>query len=203
MIPFILSSLFSAALPEISPVFVPTVVQSVQIAAKVPELPLYSQFGDITPVKWRKVACGVTSLAMVINYYEPGATSADRLLQQGIDDGAYVSGAGWSHQGLVLLSEKYGFEGKTYDLSGSSNAAAFAKFKEFLKDGPVIVSVHYKMDPKNPIPHLVVLNGIDGDTLYYNDPAAREAGKEISAGDFQKAWKKRFIVIRPSEKEGK
>jgi ABC-type bacteriocin/lantibiotic exporter with double-glycine peptidase domain len=201
MIPYILASLFSVTLPEISPVFAPTVIQSVQIAEKVPEVPFYSQFGDISSPKWRKVACGVTALAMIINYYETDATSPDTLLQQGIDDGAYVSGAGWSHQGLALLSEKYGFEGKPHDLSGSAGTIAFAKFKELLKDGPAIVSVHYKMDPKNPIPHLVVINGIDGETLYYNDPAAREPKKEISAENFQKAWKKRFIIIRPAEEE--
>lgn len=42
-----------------------------------------------------------------------------------------------------------------------------------------------------------VINGISGDTVFYNDPAGARAGETISVEDFMKAWKKRFIVVRP------
>jgi predicted double-glycine peptidase len=163
----------------------------------IPSVPFYSQFKDIASAKWQKVGCGIASLAMVIDYYSDEKVSVNTLLTQGIASGAYLNQAGWIHKGLISLSKKYGLGGSTYDFSGQSNKTALKKFEEKLKDGPVIASVHYKFDPKSTIPHLVVINGIDGDLVYYNDPAAKTGEKTISTADFLKAWKKRFIVIRP------
>lgn len=162
----------------------------------IPNVPFYSQFKDIEPLSWRKIGCGVTSLAMVINYYIPESVTVNKLLTQGIASGAYNKQNGWIHKGLIELSKKYGLSGRSYDYSSLSNAAAYAKFKKSLENGPVIVSVHYKFDPKSSIPHLVVIDGIDGTTLYYNDPAS-SGKKEISVTNFQRGWKKKFIVIRP------
>jgi len=161
-------------------------------------VPFYSQFTDITDPTWKKVGCGVTSLAMIINYYQPDAVSVNTLLKQGIKDGAYLQNAGWTYKGLISLSNKYDLDGESYDLASLSDAAAFSKFKEALKDGPVMASIHYNFDPKSTIPHLVVINSIDKDTLYYNDPAAKTGEKTISSENFIKAWKKRFLVFRPS-----
>ena len=163
----------------------------------VPDVPFYSQFVDITPPAWQKVGCGVASLAMVIDYYKPDTVSVNVLLGQGTSSGAYLPSAGWTYKGLILLAKKYGLDGSSHDLAALSGSAAFATFKTYLQGGPVIVSVHYKFDPKSTIPHLVVLDGIEGDTLYYNDPAAKTGEKQISVADFLKGWKKRFIVIRP------
>ncbi|MCE9540934.1 C39 family peptidase, partial [Candidatus Kaiserbacteria bacterium] len=101
--------------------------------------------------------------------------------------------------GLIQLSKKYGLNGTSYDLGKSSTKVAFAQLEEHLKDGPVIVSVHYKFDPKSTIPHLVVIDGIKDGVLYYNDPAAKTGNRQISTADFLSAWKKRFIVIRPAK----
>lgn len=164
----------------------------------VAHVPFYSQFQDIAAVEWKKKGCGVVSLAMVIDYYSTEPVSVNKMLTQAIASGAYSS-AGWTHQGLITLSTKYGMKGKAYDLSKSSASAAFTSFKSYLKDGPVIVSVHYKFDPKSTIPHLVVIDGIDKDFVYYNDPAATGGEKKIPVATFLKAWKQRFIVIRPVE----
>lgn len=174
----------------------------VTIPINLPNVPFYSQFQDISSPKWQKVGCGIASLAMVIDYYDSDAISVDTLLEQAIASGAYQYDAGWKHKDMVLLSQRYGLDGDNYDLSMLNKAVAFERFKDFLKDGPVIASVHYKFDPQSTIPHLVVIDGFDGDVLYYNDPAANMGKKRISTGDFLKSWKKRFIVIRPV-KEGK
>lgn len=171
--------------------------------AKAPTVPFYSQFKDIQSLSWKKNGCGIASLAMLIEFYKPGTVSVDKLLTQAIVAGAYKQDAGWKHRELALLSKKYGLEGKNYDLSNSDKKVAFAEFKDFLEDGPVIASVYNKFDPKSTIPHLVVINGIKGDTVYYNDPAAATAGKEISTADFLKGWKKRFIVVRPVKENNK
>lgn len=164
----------------------------------IPQVPFFSQFRDIDAPEWKKVGCGIASIAMLINFYEPNAVSANTLLQQGIEADAYLPDAGWTHQGLIGLSQKYGLDGDTHNLGALDAKAALGQFKEYLKDGPVIASVHYKFDPLSTIPHLVVIDGIDGDTVYYNDPAATGGHKWISVTDFLEGWKKRFIVVRPA-----
>ena len=171
----------------------------IPVHASVPIVPFYSQFNDIHTASWQKVGCGIVSLAMVIDYYSVKKISVDTLLQEGIVSGAYDTNFGWIHKGLISLSVKYGLEGKSYDVSNLSKTASFSELKTYLEKGPVIVSVHYKFDPRSSIPHLVVLDGVENGVIYYNDPAAKNGQKKISIIDFQKAWKKRFIVIRPIE----
>jgi len=161
-------------------------------------VPFFSQFTDITAPEWKKVGCGIASLAMLIEFYEPGDVSVDTLLKEGISADAYLSNAGWTYAGLIGISKKYGLSGESYDMGGTGMETAFARLEKALKDGPVMVSVHYTFDPKNPIPHLVIANGIKDDTLYYNDPAEKSGGGSISVEVFKQAWKKRYIEIRPT-----
>ncbi len=195
--PILILALIASSLTVSHPALAAT-TQTIVATSSIPAVPFYSQFKNITSPVWQKVGCGVTSLAMVIDYYKP-AVSVDTLLKQGVAAGAYLQKAGWTYAGLISLGKKYGLTGSSYDLANSSTGAAFSQLKGSLKDGPVIVSVHYKFDPKSTIPHLVVINGIDGDTLYYNDPAAKTGDKTISTAEFLKGWKKRFIVMRPTK----
>ena len=160
-------------------------------------VPFYSQFNDISSRTWQKVGCGITDLAMLVDYYVDNAPSVETLLSQGIAVGAYMPNAGWTHQGLIDIAKKYGLDGASYDFSNLSSSAALAQLEKYVQDGPVMVSVHYKFDPKSTIPHLVVIDGITDGTLYYNDPAAKTGQLQISTANFLKAWKKRLIVIRP------
>lgn len=182
---------------------IPEMVPEIQIAlssetSSVFDVPFYSQFNDISAVKWQKIGCGIASLAMLIEYYKPGEVSVDALLDEGISSGAYLSGAGWIHRGLALLANDHGLDGMNYDLSSKNMDSAFAQFETALKKGPVIASVYYTFDPKSPIPHLVVVNGISDDVVYYNDPSDVSGGGSISTGTFKKAWKKRYIEVRPT-----
>ena len=160
-------------------------------------VPFYSQFADISSPKWQKVGCGITGLAMLIDYYKP-AVSVDTLLQQGLAANAYLSNAGWTYAGLIKVAERYGVTGQSFDFGGASMDTAFTKLSQALHDGPVMVSVHYTFDPKNPIPHLVIANGIKDGKLYYNDPAAKSGAGSIPISTFQKAWKKRYITFWPT-----
>ena len=135
---------------------------------------------------------------MIINFYKPAVTTVDTLLKQGISLKAYDSKAGWIYKGLIKVANKYEMVGQTYDLGKSKVSVAFDKLKSETSKGPVIASVHYKFDPKSTIPHLVVIDGISDDTVYYNDPAAPTGRKQIPTADFLKGWKKRFITIRPA-----
>lgn len=172
-------------------------IPAIPVHTNIPSVPFYSQFHDIQALSWQKVGCGIASLAMVIDYYKPDTVSVNTLLTQGIASGAYNQKAGWVHQDLITLSKKYGLNGNSFDLTQLDKETAFIQFKKYLEDGPVIVSVHYKFDPRSPIPHLVVIDGIDNDVIHYNDPAAKSGDRTISTTDFLKGWKKKFIVIRP------
>jgi hypothetical protein len=160
-------------------------------------VPFYSQFKDITSDSWKKVGCGIASLAMIIEFYEPGEVKVDTLLKEGISAGAYLDDAGWTHGGLIGLSKKYGLGGESHDLRDSTMESAFSRLKTVLEDGPVMASVHYTFDPKNPIPHLVVVNGVSDGMVYYNDPAEKVGGNSITVAQFKSAWKKRYIEIHP------
>lgn len=166
-------------------------------SSKVFTVPFYSQFTDITSATWKKSGCGVTSLAMLIDYYKPGTVKVDTLLQEGIKAGAYLDSAGWTHAGLISISKKYGLRGTAHDMGGSNMESAFSELTSALKGGPVMASVHYSFDPQSTIPHLVVINGVKGGMVYYNDPAEKTGAGSISISKFQKSWKKRYIEIRP------
>lgn len=161
------------------------------------EVPFYSQIRDISSAKWKKLSCGIADLAMIINFYNPGAVVPDTLLWKGLAAGAFINGVGWKHQGLVDLARPYGLTGKSHDFSHLDKNSAFSTLGKFLKEGPVIASIYYAFDPNSKIPHLVVINGVDGDFVFYNDPAARAGNQKISIAGFMRGWKKRIIVIRP------
>lgn len=161
-------------------------------------VPFFSQFDDISHPEWRRVGCGIAALAMLIDFYGPDRTSVDHLLDKGIAANAFLRNAGWIHAGLISLANEYGLYGDTYSYSHLSMPDAFSRLKAVMEEGPVMVSVHYTFDPKNPIPHLVVVNGVHDGRIYYNDPAEATGGGSISIERFQSSWKKRYIKLRPT-----
>lgn len=161
-------------------------------------VPFYSQFSDISSPEWQKVGCGIASLSMIIDFYSDEKVSVDTLLDSGIKAGAYITTAGWSHAGLIGLSHSYGLDGESVSLVDLNMKSAFNTLEKELQHGPVMVSVHYTFEPTNPIPHLVVVDGVSDGKVYYNDPAEKTGGGSISVEHFQSAWKKRYISIRPA-----
>ena len=176
------------------------VLPVINIPPTIPIVPFHSQLTEIHSPVWRLQSCGITSLSMIVDYYRPGAVSLNALLGQGIALGAFINNVGWSYSGLIQVAQKYDLHGKTYDLSSATASHALAQITASLKDGPVIASVHYKFDPKSLLPHMVVIDGIADNIVYYNDPDAKNGENKISTADFVKGWKKRFIVIRPTAK---
>lgn len=161
-------------------------------------VPFFSQLTDVTAPSWKKVACGITSLAMLIEFYHPHEiASVDALLAEGIAAGAYNDTVGWSYSGLISVAKKYGLGGRTHDYKDSSMDVAFAAFSADLEKGPIMASVHYTFKPTNPIPHLVIINGIKNGLVYYNDPAADAGDGSITIAQFKSGWKKRYIEFYP------
>lgn len=201
----VIPPLATVATPAVATTAAPKVAIAPTIApatSTAEEIPFFSQFRDISSPAWQKVGCGITDLAMVIDYYHPSAVSVETLLKKGIAAGAYDYSAGWIYAGLIGLSRPYGLDGEYYNFTALSAEGAYSALAKHLQGGPVIASVHYQFDPKSTIPHLVVLNRIEGDRVYYNDPAAKVGQKSISKADFIKAWKKKIIEIRPSKDSG-
>lgn len=160
-------------------------------------VPFYSQFTDISDPYWQKVGCGIASLAMLIDFYSNDIEDINELLNRGIENGAYLDDAGWIHQELINLVGKYHLSGDSVSLSQFSLDDSFSEFEKVLTGGPVMASVHYTFEPTNPIPHLVVINGVKDGKVFYNDPADKKGGGSLSIEKFKKAWKKRYIKIRP------
>lgn len=160
-------------------------------------VPFYSQFADISEVSWQKVSCGIASVAMLIDHYSDEPVDPDALLAKGRAAGSFLPDAGWIHAGLIALGKPYGLEGESISLAGKSRADALAALERVLKGGPVMASVHYTFEPTNPIPHLVVVTGITDGKVFYNDPAETAGNGSISVEKFQRAWKQRYIIIRP------
>lgn len=183
----------------IVPVAVPLPPPVALVAStSIPFVPFYSQFKDIESPKWQQAGCGITDLAMIINYYTPHAVVVNTLLKEGIAAGAFDPNNGWIYAGLIQVSRNYGLDGTYYDLSALTAATAFKRFSALLHDGPVILSVHYQFNPKSTLKHLIVINGMDAHFIYYNDPAAFVGQKKISIPNFLKGWKQKVIVIRPN-----
>ncbi|MBU0612048.1 C39 family peptidase [Patescibacteria group bacterium] len=205
MIPIILSAIFfniplySKAInimPEtqiVAPIVTPTVKQ-----ATMPyDVPLYSQISDISSVEWKQKGCGVADVAMIVNFYKPKTTTVQKVLEQGIAIGAYQKNVGWKHNGLAALAKKYDMEGKVLDLSKPDKETAFEQFKDVIKEGPAIASIHRNFDPKLSFGHLIVITGFDDNLIYYNDPGKREGIRTVPITNFMKGWKRKLIVIRP------
>ena len=60
-----------------------------------------------------------------------------------------------------------------------------------------MVGVRYLFEPNNPIPHLVIADGVKDGRLYYNDPAGQGPGGSVSITQFKSAWHGRYITFWP------
>lgn len=178
------------------------VVTQVEAPITMPyDVPLYSQIADISSVEWKQKGCGVADVAMIVNFYKPKTTTVQKSLEDAIALGAYQKNVGWKHDGLAALAKKYGMDGKVQDFSKLNNLDAFNQFKDVIKEGPAIASIHRNFDPKLSFGHLIVITGFDDNQIFYNDPGKHDGIRKVSITDFMKGWKRKLIVIRPIEKE--
>lgn len=166
-----------------------------------------SQHLDLPTRSWQNSGCGVSSLLMVMKYWQDKSRGVgrklpdlSRLYQIGLNRRSYVEGVGWRHTGLVGLAKIYGFKrSKNYDLSVWSDAEARGHLEKALKTGPVIVSVYEKYQPQKGGGHLAVLLSLsDKKAVIYDPDSKTRAGvrKDIPTVKFLAAWKKRYIVVR-------
>ena len=174
-------------------------------------VPFSSQYTDLGHHEWRARGCGITSLKMVMDYWhqkEPSnrTASLEAVLEQGLRAGAYLPGIGWSHKGLVQIARHFGYDSYNIDVAARSPAPkstneAWAMLRVELNNGPLLASVFSGLDPARGGGHIVVVVGNQDGLVFYNDPeemGEREGRKIIAQEVFLRAFKNRYIVVRPS-----
>ena len=175
------------------------------------DVPFTSQYADIGHHEWRARGCGIAALKMVLDYWHDRnvtqyAVVLDTLLREGLEAGSYRDGIGWTHRGLVRIAHRYGYDGFSVDYAsnGPNPKTAVAAWDALileLERGPVLASVFSRMDPGRGGGHIIVITGFHDGIVAYNDPEELEEheGRKLLALDvFLRAFKRRFIIIRPS-----
>lgn len=168
------------------------------------KVPLYSQFLDVKNKNWKRRTCGGVALKMVLDYwndlgYDVKTPTIQTLIREGVKTRAYIRGIGWQHKGLIRLARRYGFNGKNFDWAKYDPSVAFQKLRRYLKSNPVLASIYKDLRPENS-GHLIVLTGLKGSFVYYNDPASRTRkgiSKRAGIQKFLKGWKRRIIIVYP------
>src|SRR3989344_1331696 len=145
------------------------------------DVPYYSQITDTKNPKWKKDACGITTLKMILDYYSPTNLSIDELYQKGLDLGGYKEGVGWYHHSLAQLAKKFGYKAitKSWNIPTESlkklNARGFSK--------------------KGGSGHLIVIIGFDNKGFVVHDPFDGEK-IHIDFNKFKDVWSGRFCTRR-------
>lgn len=175
----------------------------IKSANKIFAVPAYSQFLDVSSPVWKRKACGAVSLKMVLDYLRPNSISISEIIKRGRRKNAfrlaaYIPNVGWAHKGLASLAEEFGFKGKNYDWSKKTPDAAYSLLLKKLQKRPIIASIYRNLKPGSS-GHLVLLTGIKGNRIYYNDPDSktrRGIKKTATLNKFLKGWKKRVVEIK-------
>ena len=169
------------------------------------DVPFVSQYADLGRHEWRARGCGIASLKMVLDFYGTHIL-LEELLSVGLELGAYREGIGWSHGGLVSIAERYGYRGYNADWGPKSSnpktaPGAWDALMSELAHGPVLASVHAGFDAERPGGHIVAITGYADGLVLLNDPEQmheREGRRALALDAFLKAFKRRYIVIRPT-----
>lgn len=195
----LLATMLAFTKPEVVTSGTSTSPLIIESSEHIPSTPFFSQFNDVEDKWWGKRACGIASLAMVIDAHNPGAlTSPNPLLREGISLHGYTPN-GWLHSTLVSLGRMHGLRGNAVDLSKETKKEAIASLKLALETGPALASVHYKLEPHNPIPHLIVVHAVGTSTVTISDPANEHGDEVVPLLKFEKAWKNRYISFEKSD----
>jgi len=160
-----------------------------------------SQFLDVKKRGWKKKSCGIVALKIVLHYWlgENFNVPLDELINLGLKKDAYLKNVGWKHKELAEIAKDFKLNAKNFDWYSLNNKEAFKKFLNFLKRGPVIVSVYKNFHPQNN-GHLVVAISEDKKYIYILDPGVKKRKgifQKISFKKFKNGWKKRIIFIHP------
>lgn len=177
------------------------------------DVPYYSQHFDVEAQQWRRKACGVASVKMVLDFLGASTSSLDEMIEQGASFGGYNS-SGWSHVSLVKIAKSHEIVLHPVEFRKDSTLSAeelldkgIVELVRSLCEGrPVIVSAIKNFSESKKF-HLVVLVGISIkagqlEGFYYHDSNAHEIaqGKNqfVSIERFKKHWRRMAIFVESS-----
>ncbi len=159
------------------------------------DIPFYSQHDSNVPEEWRHRACGVVSLRMALESKTGKVFEPKILIEKGVEEGAYIQGVGWKHDGLVRLANENGCEAYRKEFSDSAEGIEYLK-QVFDKGEIPIVSVRF-VDSKDS--HLITLCGYTDEGFFYNDSAKMNEtdgkGAFIKTEEFVQIWRKLAIFV--------
>lgn len=170
-------------------------------------MPFISQYSDDIPSEWRSRACGVTALAMAM---ATGGKSVpvQELIEEGLQRGAYLSGIGWKHSGLVNMAANRGFKAyrKEFRRLGPFKGFPYKAVRWYLRKSlakGIVPIVSLSFDEVEDT-HLVALTGFDEGGWFYNDSSklSREDGfnRYMSDKEFARLFRRLAIFIYPNVK---
>ncbi len=165
----------------------------------------YSQHEHIE--KDQNVSCGVTALAMVMNYVcEEYALTPEEIKKKANDIKGHIEGVGVSHEHLTFSARNNGYcvyREEFYNKQENESTEAlknysYKKLKKLIDDGiPVMVSINFKKGS-----HLTVLIGYkekDGkiEEWYFADPEKKGEEWKVTLNDeeFKNVFRYRVIIV--------
>lgn len=162
-------------------------------------VPFYSQYGEDVPDDWKPKTCGIMALRMAVESKIGGKLNAKELIETGVTNGAYITGIGWRHDGLVALAMKNGAQAYRKEFADVGEGLDFVK-SAMQKEELVIVSI--RVDNKRDT-HLILLTNIGEENgekgFYYNDSAERTSASGqnlfLSEIEFTRVWRKLAIFV--------
>ena len=167
------------------------------------DVPYYSQHFDVEDSFWKRRACGVVCLKMVMDSYNRYSPPLSALIS-GTDARGGFGPSGWIHDYLVKVAQDYGFSAFRKEYNSFSEAIE-DKVSSLAAGRPVIVSAVKNFSERDKF-HLVVLVGFEAGPegligFYYHDPDSPDdkegRAKFVSLEKFRKYWRKMSIFIHP------
>jgi len=180
---------------------------------KILDVPHLSQILDVTDEYWKRRACPIVALSMILKYYlgDKDSFNPNKLIEEGLSINAYSQDVGWKHENLVLLARNYGLHGysqefRSLDLETQDRLVREGLDKvtnTIVSGNPVIVSVK-EFFSDNKATHTILLTGVEKESgkllgFYYRDPIlSKRSGKDHEFVDlkrFLEFWRKMTIFV--------
>lgn len=170
------------------------------------KVPFFWQYDESIPQDWRHRACTMSSLSMVLRFFEREVTPSE-IIKEGLSlKGAYIQGVGWDHKASSWLAHNHGVQAYSeefrtlvenkpsqYDQIFLENG--IKKIKKSVESGiPVLVSIKMDFKEENN-PHTIVIVGTTENGFLYHDSKYEDGTyREVSEEVFKHAWR-RFAVF--------
>lgn len=181
------------------------------------EVPIYSQFNDVSDESWKNRSCSVVCLKMALDFFKPtDVPTIDELIEEGLKIGGYGE-HGWTHKGIALLSHNHGVPAyaeeflssnvfdRTKDYKKEMLDYGIEKIKREVSSGNLFIASGTRGWKKDGGFHTFLIVGFGEDSdgenggFYYHDPDFREEGgrvkKFINLGDFKALWRRMGVFI--------